>query len=206
MKTWHGQNEFVFFKSEIPPEDFIENDPAGNQIRAWTYLSKIGQMMIDTYVDEILPNFAKVLSLQKRKKVVNELGDAFIMVLDCIVELKDGRVVLIDNKTASKPYPKTSVKKSDQLTTYHEYFKTPYCGYIVLHKKLKENKVTWQFIVDTVDESRKDKIFEEIDEILGKIKDGDFRRNRKSCYLYGKRCPFFEACWNKDFSGLIKQK
>ena len=57
MKEWTGQNEFVFFKSEIPPDQFVKDDWEGNQQRAWTHLYTHGIKVLDVYHEEILPLF-----------------------------------------------------------------------------------------------------------------------------------------------------
>ena len=205
MKTWTAQNELVFFKSEIPDEDYIKEDPQGNQLRAWLYLIKVGQMMIDTYITEVLPNFSKVIEIQKKKKIINDQGDVFTLVLDCIVELKDGRQVLLDNKSASRPYAPTAVTESNQLAIYNEAFPVPFAGYVVMHKRLTDNKVTWQLLVDQISEEKKEITYQEIDEVLAAIKDKQFPQEKSSCYAYGKRCQYYNACHKNDYRGLKKQ-
>ncbi len=114
-------------------------------------------------------------------------------------------MVLVDNKTAARPYPKNSVKKSDQLAIYNEFHPVEYCGYIVFHKKLKDNKIKWQFLIDKIEEEKKQQVFDEVDQALHDIKAEKFNRNRRSCNMYGKRCIFYNACFNNDYTGLIKR-
>lgn len=205
MKEWKGQNEFDFFKSEIPEDQFEEDDHDGNQVRSWTYLYNLGQQMIDTYIAEFLPLIKTVVEIQKRKQVKNENGDVFTLVLDCIVEFHGGKVVLLDHKTAGKPYPKNSVVKSEQLAIYNEHYPVKYCGYAVFHKKLKDGKVTWQLLVDEIPEEMKAKAYEGVQTALTGLESGEFPKNPKSCWAYGKKCDYYSACYFGNYGNLLKK-
>jgi hypothetical protein len=206
MNLWDKKEDLIFFKSEIPEEDFVEDDDKGNQERAWSNLCKIGPMMIDAYVEDILPRLKSVKAIQVRRKVENNEGDYFRLVIDLIAEINDGRTVVFDNKTASRKYPKTAVKKSVQLATYTEFEDTVYAGYIVLVKKPKDGKIVIQFMVDEVPEELTNQVFNDIALVTQKIKDGDFRKNTKACWVYGKQCEYYNLCFNGKMDGLRKRK
>lgn len=197
MKKWDGSNELVFFKSELPEEQFQEDDHTGNQDRCWANLCDIGQQMIDVYYNETLPLFKRIISVQTKKKIPNESGDEFILVVDFVAELHDGRVVLFDNKTTSdmnKQYPKTAIQKSQQLALYVEYEQNRLAGYICFQKKLKDGKIAWKWMVDEVPEEQSEKAFNTVDKALREIKAGCFEKNEKACWMFNKRCEYFSYC------------
>ncbi len=206
MDSWYGQNELVFYKNEIPPDMVDCDDLLAIQWSIFYNLIDVGQSIIDTYVSEILPQFDEILDVQCRKEVVNAEGDVLVLILDFIARLKDGRVVLFDNKTSSNPkrdYPKTAVKKSQQLALYVEQFQVPYAGYIVLAKKPGFDK--WKMIVDEVLEEKKEEIYDTIVATVDNIKAGKFEKNEKACFSFGRICEFASACKYNNYSGLLKR-
>ena len=197
MSEWDGSNELVFFKSELPADDFYEDDHAGNQDRCFAYLCSLGQMFIDTYIEEILPLFKRIIKVQVKKVIKNQLEDEFVLVVDFLAEMPDGRIILFDNKTTSdikKQYPKTAVRKSQQLALYVEYEINKLAGYICLQKKLVDGKVVWSHIIDEVPEEQSEKAFETLDKALSDIKAEKFDKNEKSCYKFGKPCEYWNFC------------
>jgi hypothetical protein len=208
MYKWSGQNELVFFKSEMPEDEFIEGDYEGNQIRVWNYLCKIGQMMLDVYVEEIIPLFDSIVDVQITKNIKNEDGDNLVLIMDFIGKLKDGRILVVDNKTSGdikKAYPKTAVKNSQQLAIYTEHMDSRLAGYIALSKKLKDGKIEWKMVVDEVPEEQSQKAFDKIDSTLRSIKNNEFDKNPKSCFSFGRKCEYWDMCKKDDSTGLVKR-
>lgn len=208
MSAWTGQNELMFFKNEMPANMFIEDDSEGNQQRVFAYLKVIGQKMIDTYVAEILPLFEEVLDVQIKREIENKEGDVFVLVVDFTAKLKDGRVVTFDNKTTSnikKNYPEHAVLKSQQLSLYTEYETSRLAGYLVLQKALDNDKVVWKMLIDSIPEEMVDTAFEKVDNALRAIKREEFPKNEKSCFAYGKKCEYWDACKRGNYKGLIKR-
>ena len=210
MNEWTAHNEFVFFKSEVEPEDIIKDDKDGNQLRAWSRLVKSGHEMLKIYLKEVMPLIEQVYYVQEKKTILNEEDDQFTLVLDTIVKLKDGRVVLLDHKTASKPYPEDSAKTSRQLALYNEFYKCPYVGYIVFQKRLIDNKVKWDMIVDKMDDVVVSGAWEKVDETIQKIK-GSIIEDNWPCdpgckFKFGKPCPYLQLCSYGSTRGLIKRK
>lgn len=205
MSEWDGSVEFVFFKSEIPPEQFIKGDNKGNQQRAWEHLNMMGIRILDTYIKEVLPLIKNVVEIQTRKTVTNDDGDEFTMILDAIVELMDGRVVLLDHKTASKPYPKDAVETSVQLAAYNEHWPVPYAGYLVMEKKLVNEAVVWNLLVGIIPDEKKEQVFQDIGTVMDGIKAGKFEKNEKSCFSYGKMCDYYLDCRHGNSKGLVKK-
>lgn len=207
LSLWKGQNPLEYFKNEAP-EGIDELDPIDAQWAVWHHLKGIGHIMLETYVDEILPQFKKILSVQTRRTIPNETGDNLILITDFTAELQDGRIVIFDNKSSSdikKYYGPSSVKKSQQLAIYSEFEQSKLAGYIALQKKLVKGKVAWTMVVDEVPEEMKEQAFQKIDDALHMIKAGIFDRNEKSCFVFGKRCSYWDLCKKGDDSGLVKK-
>ncbi len=137
--------------------------------------------------------------------MTNDEGDQFIGYIDLIAEWEDGRTVVFDNKTTSKKYEENSAKESKQLATYLATEKYEYIGFIVIEKKIRKNtpKVRIQVIIDKVDDSLIESVYEDYDRVNTLIKRGEFPQNFNSCEsVYGK-CQFFNICRSGDFEGLI---
>jgi RecB family endonuclease NucS len=143
MEEWHGQNRLQFFKNEVPDElqDSIDEDNPEFQEQVWDNICKRGIVCLDVYEKEVLPLLDEIISVQNKFEIQNEEGDTFTGVVDFIAKLKDGRTVLLDNKTASAKYPKNKVVTSQQLSLYMDQFpEVKYSGYIVLIKNPAKEK------------------------------------------------------------------
>lgn len=118
----------------------------------WLALRRKGHLMIDTYVENIMPNIKEVLAVQKYVRLDNEDGDYVRGYVDAVVRWKDDSVICLDNKTSSIEYEPDSVVKSPQLTLYkvildnesedknsewNHYIDK--CGYAVLRKQPEKN-------------------------------------------------------------------
>lgn len=106
-----------------------------------------GLLMLESYFNNILPNFKKVLAVQKQIKMKNTADDEIVGYVDAIVEMENLGVVLIDNKTSSISYSEDSVKLSQQLALYsyilNDEYKIEHAAYVVLlkHPKKEVTKV-----------------------------------------------------------------
>lgn len=202
MNKWQGQNELVFFKNEMPYEN-------SSQEEVWRHLVIVGYIMIDTYISEILPMFAEILSVQTKREIPNAEGDILVLITDFTARLHDGRVVTFDNKTSTdikKNYGPKSVAKSQQLAIYTEFEESKLAGYIALSKRLKDGKVEWVSVVDTILEEQAVIAFEKVDQALRGIKNEEFPCNPKACYSFGKPCDYMKYCKYNDDSGLVSSK
>lgn len=209
MNKWQGQNELIYFKNEMPPVIKEEASPEELQWAVWDNLCDIGAQMLETYQYQILPLFEKIISVQTKKIIPNDDGDELILITDFTAQLKDGRIVTFDNKTAGdvkKSYPKTAVSKSQQLAIYTEFEDTKLAGYIALQKKLVDNEIFWSMIVDEVPEEQVEKAFEKVDAALKGIKAEEFPTNQKACFSFGRKCEYWNLCKKGDSSGLIKKE
>lgn len=207
MENWNHQNRLDFFKSEVPEEikDIVDEADPDHQEAVWDLIVQRGLNSIDVYIKEIVPQIEEVLVLQEKKVITNAGGHEFVFILDFIAKMKDGRVVLMDNKTASARYSKNSVKDSQQLSLYlDQYPEIEYAGYAVLIKNPeKERGVTYQLIIDKIPEETTAESYEKLDDTLKKIANEEFPCYPKGCGAFGKRCAYENYCKYGIKDGLV---
>ena len=171
-----------------------------------------GKLMLPVIKKWIDENVAKVISVQKKIQIENDNGDAFIGYLDFIVELKDGRTVLIDLKTSSSPktyYPEDSASESRQLGIYAQEEQIYDVAYLVVDKviRVREPRVRLHYVEGTITEEHLDDVFEDIEDYTEEIKEkleygiGAFDKNLDSCHNYGN-CEYIDFCKNGSLKGL----
>jgi hypothetical protein len=189
----------------------IERDLLSKPMLYFLSLQRKGHKLLDAYKQEIFPSIKKVISIQEEVNLVgcDESGesteDSIYGKIDLIAMIEHkGEVVkaLLDNKTTSKPYPKTAVVNKDQLALYSNGFPDiEYYGYLTL------NKVNFktQIIIDKIPQEKKDKVLDRFVSTLTNIKENRFDKNRKSCYAFGRRCEFWTHCYQGYFSKDIYQ-
>lgn len=85
----------------------------------WISMQKKAHLMLKAYHDNILPNIKKVLAVQINVELPDDQGNVLNGVVDLVAELQDGRIMVLDNKTASQPYDDDSVALSEQLAKYY---------------------------------------------------------------------------------------
>ncbi len=149
---WREENFEKYYKGKsflgIPEEERISYNYG-----SWLSLSKKGPMMIEAYFNNILPQFKSILTLQRQIEVVDDKDNVVQGIAEFVAELHDGRVCLVDNKTASSPYSEDSVRNSQQLALYKQIlniqartegadWKIPIdcAAYAVMIKKTEQNK------------------------------------------------------------------
>ena len=96
-------------------------------------LKQKGLMMIDAYIENIMPEIEEVISVQRETKE----RPGFV---DLEVKLKGIGKVTADNKTASRLYDQAKVDYSPQLMLYDLETKHGQVAYFVLGKNVKKNK------------------------------------------------------------------
>lgn len=186
---------------------FKENFPIGYRELGWQSLYNKGLLMLDTYIHEILPKFKRVIDVQIHYIIPNGEGDELTVKMDFVAELHDGRVVVFDNKSTSKPYPNDSVQTSPQLATYLEFYDTTYAGYITLDKVIRKDKtIRYQFIVDTIPNDFSKKVFDDLSKGLYNMKMGIYEKNDKACFSFGRKCDYWNLCKNGSYNGLLKRE
>lgn len=136
-------------KAKVDWLDIPEEDRMVYNYANWICMQKKGELLLTAYYNQILPQIKKVLAVQMQIELDDGDGNILNGVIDAVVELQDGRVIILDNKTSAAEYDENSVAGSEQLATYyailnifaedpgHEW-KTPItgAGYAVMSKKL----------------------------------------------------------------------
>lgn len=70
-----------------------------------------------------------------------------------------------------------------------------------------EKRVDIQVISGKIDDDKQEALFGAIDMILNKIKNEDFEERWEACdNQFGRKCPYYDYCRNKDMKGLKKDE
>lgn len=113
---------------------------------AWFSMRHKGHLMIDAFKRDFLPLVEKIYSTQELIELENEDGDKSIGYCDCVAKLKGyDKPIILDFKTAARPYVEDSVEHSVQLSQYlhflsDKYENTRLAGYVVFIKNIAKNK------------------------------------------------------------------
>lgn len=111
----------------------------------WLCMTRKGYIMLEGYNKRILPKIKNVLAVQHKNEIKNDDGDSIIQFIDLIVEWKDGRRLLGDNKTSAREYEENSAANSPQLISYYfglkDEFKLDGVCFFVLRKNILKNRV-----------------------------------------------------------------
>ena len=171
-------------------EDLIDKYPSGLTDSDISYLNlhfflslcRKGEMMIESFQKDILPNIVKVHAIEKAIKIDMSLEtdkpmtDYLIGYLDMKIDYKItdeklaeksglslGEVVtvLFDNKTSSTRYGSKCLEEKPQLNIYQFAENTKYIGYIVGVKEIKRPKKG----------SRKGETYADIQVVIGEASD-----------------------------------
>lgn len=178
----------------------------------WLTLIEKGLLMIEAYREQVLPQIFEVYSIQEEVSLKNEDGDELTGKIDFTCSFVDepGTVYVCDNKSASasKPYKLKDTEESEQLATYCEYKDTTKAAYVVVEKKLhkKAPVIHTQILRADVLEETFSHTFAAFEEALYSISTGKFEKNFKSCFEYGRMCPYFKKCKHNNSDGLIQIK
>lgn len=176
----------------------------------WLTLVEKGLLMVDAYRTQVMPQINEVFSIQEGVELPNEDGDILNGKIDFTCDFVEevGALYIVDNKTSSKAYKESEAANSEQLATYCEYKGTNKAAYIVVQKKVfaKAPKIRTQIIRDEVLEETFDRTFAQFEDVLYNISTGTFEKNFKSCFEYGRICPYFRLCKHNSKDGLINLK
>jgi len=164
---------------------------------SWASLRVKGRLGLEEYARDILPTIKKVISIQK--EIEGRPG-----VLDAILDFGDGPV-LVDHKTAARPYVRTAVQDSTQLALYCSHEKIKKAGFIILVKKNCRKML--QVLIDDMPEYHSNLVVESMTKVEENISSGKYYKNLEACgKIYGKPCPYIKFCWKNDKNGLIKKE
>jgi hypothetical protein len=185
------------------------------QFQSWSSLQRKGELMIEAYHRDILPRIKKVIATQLYFSIPNDAGDEINGFADLVCEWEDGRTILIDHKTSAQAYPADAVSTEQygkQTALYYEAFKDKYkldaTGFFVMEKKIrkKEPRARTNIILGKPPEELIEKTFDEFDNVLHNIKQGEFPCLSPACDAYGQECCYKKYCKSegKDMTGLVK--
>jgi ATP-dependent helicase/DNAse subunit B len=198
-----------YYKADLDLNLFKEDEIPTNH----ESLKRKGLMFLDAYEKQVLPKIKKVLGTQIPISIKNQEGDEIIGFIDLKCEWEDGRILIVDHKTSSKPY-KADVIQTDsaQLATYGLADKEhDAVAYFVINKeirKVKEPKVQIQTIIDKVPDEIVKKTIDNFDQVLYSIRNGHFSSNNPNCFAYGEECTcqLFEREGYSAFDYVGKDK
>lgn len=126
-------------------ETLTESEQAFLNCMSWLSLRHKGLLMIQAYRTKVMPEIEEVYAVQKEFNLKNGAGDNVVGLVDLIAKVRGHGTVILDNKTAGRPYERDSARNSEQLALYlhelEEEYKTRKIGYIVLLKNVNKNKV-----------------------------------------------------------------
>jgi len=199
----------------------------------WASLRIKGRMMIDAYIEEIVPLIKKVHSVQMELKGRRGF-------IDAILEIDGYGKVLIDHKTASRAYKDDVINADTQLHLYALDQGIDKVGFIVLNKKIEHNKVCskckrkcvsshktcpqevrgkrcfgeWdrtpsinvQVIINKVNVFQTKILSNSVSDVENAIDIGVYPANLGACHsFYGANCPYLDFCRKGDMIGLEHQ-
>jgi hypothetical protein len=224
---WHKDDldDRVFSEKQL--EDLKMRN---HRFRTWASLRVKGRLLIDKYIEEIVPMLTKVHAVQREL----EGRRGFI---DVIADVKGFGKVLLDNKTSSRPYKPNAVKGDVQLTLYCQEFGIDKAGFIVLNKQISYSKkclkcgaanysshktcnahkngfrchgtfeyspeANIQMMIDDVPDADKQMVKASFEQVESCIQKDIYPMNLTACRSYfGKPCPYLNKCLHGDESML----
>lgn len=156
-------------------------------VKNWLSLKAKGLALLEAYSLEILP---KVELLESQKTIMIDMGDFNIKgILDLTGKI-DGITYILDNKTTSENYKVEYINKRDQLPLYSYAENIRDVGYLTMNKKTYKCDI----VLGKVEESAIQRVLNTFRDVYEKIKQEVFPKNTKSCYSYGRRCPYYNYC------------
>lgn len=116
---------------------------------SWLSLKRKGELLLELFERDFLPKVKKVHSVQKFYNVKDPTtGDMIMGTLDFAVDLEGyEKPVIVDLKTAAKPYSQEDIELSEQLPIYLALsrgkfdWETDLVGYVVLVKRIGKDKI-----------------------------------------------------------------
>lgn len=220
-----------FYKSDVLDDFFLTDEDKKlleKYKKEWVSLRRKGLMMLKAYQEQVMPHLSELHSIQTYVNIPNNEGDKIIGFTDLIARFEinseaenakdlehlsdyNGKLIIFDNKTSSIKYKEDSVRLSEQLGTYKENPKVDEEidgeGYIVLPKKFRKQKkpmIPIQIIIDKVDPTIVESIFESYGKTIQGIKMGDFPCTQ-NCLKSPFGCVYEKYCKSdgKDLEGLV---
>jgi hypothetical protein len=195
-----------YYKSDL----ILDLVPVGvpNEYANWYSMYKKGMGMLESYNVSIIPRIKRLKGLQERialhghDEQGNQTEDSITGIIDFIadVEMDDGTVVtaIIDNKSASKLYPKNAVLTKEQTALYSmAHHDIEYVAFAVI---CKAPPFKTQLLIGIPPEELKEKVIDNFVSACNTINNNEFEQNRKSCFAFGMQCQFMSYCNGRGFN------
>jgi hypothetical protein len=215
----HEQNFNIdYYKSDLMLEivdDEVQWDIAGvtdaNKRAHYEHFFSMeakGLKMLEAYAEHILPKIIRVIAVQKEFQIpFPKQGGLVRGIIDLIAEIQlpDGSIVaaILDNKSTSAPYPKNSFKTKEQTALYNAaYPEYKFVGFLTINKK----DFSTQIIVGEPPPELIAETLEKFSKAFTKISKRSFAKNKKGCFAFGKKCPFYSHCFGSGFGADIYEK
>lgn len=107
----------------------------------WLSLRRKGHLMLDAYVQNIVPEIEYVVDVQKKVELTSDCGSTLVGYIDAVVKFKqDLEPCVLDNKTSSMFYTEDKIKFSQQLFIYAYALGLSRVAYAVMLKNIKLDK------------------------------------------------------------------
>lgn len=120
---------------------------------SWLSMKRKGEILLKSFEEQFVPLVTKVIAVQKRADIKDPgTGDSVVGYIDMVVELQGyDKPIIIDLKTAARPYTQDQLDFSEQLTLYcamkgkyavdkSDNVDTDLVGYVVLCKDINKDK------------------------------------------------------------------
>lgn len=217
--------EIVSLRDRFPwwsYEDMEESSKKAYNFLCWLCLARKAEMIFEAYQTDVLPRIRRVLSIQEKVELENDNGDTVVGYIDFIAEMDDGKIYILDNKTTSDfKYYNTGkdgiskIQTSPQLSVYSFVKDLDQAGYIVILKDIKADgrkkgslpKVKIKIYLDSINREFQNATLNKFHLINSQIKGKIFNKKEdpKLCMSYGRKCPYWNYCWENTDKGLIKK-
>lgn len=144
------ESKVTYLKSDLDydlltPEE-LKECASNEHLANWFSMRHKGHLMLKAFREDIQPKIKKVYSLEEKVELNNENGDGWIGFSDIVCDIEGySTPVILDFKTAGRPYDENSVVRSVQLSQYlhvlSEKYNTRLAGYCVFLKNIKKDSV-----------------------------------------------------------------
>lgn len=206
------QEHFNWYHFHKGTSEVTEDDLKLLNTITWYCLYRKGEMLLEAYLEQIIPQIKEVISIQRKVSLPNDEGDEIIGYIDIelIFEDEPETIYTVDNKTSSKPYKPIDLDESDQLHTYAEFNGHTSIAYIVAEKNIRkrEPRARVNILKGKASENHTEKVFDTYQDVLYGIRSGKFEAKPKDgkCFFFGKPCVYFDLCKKGKFNDKILYK
>lgn len=202
----HRHNSKVTFgKKDFIAEVLTDKDKersTGTEDLTWHSMRRKAHLMIDAYIEQLLPKIKEVVQVQKSLELTNSEGDAIIGVIDFVAVLEDGNTYICDNKTSADKYKDNKAQFSEQLALYSQVMDIGNVAFFVVTKSYP---VETQVVIGNPSGMFKELLVDSFVETIHGIKNDVFPANTTACFSFGRPCEYRDICFKKDYSKVVKK-